>query len=166
MYTTRLRYPHVLSIPAQRAREVRLVVNVNVPFISSFGAAISASDSTIPVTVYHTSSPAMLLSTAHTIYQVPGSAESKLHIVYLICHIHATPRDVVGNALQVLTDLNQAAGELGLGPRPLNVAVGREEGELEVTVDGGLIGDKAKTLDPERESVKTHCACSHTLARL
>lgn len=71
----------------------------------------------------------------------------------------------LGTVLQVLTDLNQAAGELGLGPRPLNVAVGREEGELEVTVDGGLVGEKARTLDAERENVKTHCACCHALAR-
>lgn len=42
--------------------------------------------------------------------------------------------------LQVLSDLNKAAGELGLGPRPLSVNVNKEEGELEVTVKDGLTG--------------------------
>lgn len=55
--------------------------------------------------------------------------------------MYAISLDVGVTTLQVLTDLNQAAGELGLGPRPLNVAVGREEGELEVTIEGGLVGD-------------------------
>lgn len=44
---------------------------------------------------------------------------------------------------QVLSDLNKAAGELGLGPRPLSVAANKEEGELEITVKDGLTGDRA-----------------------
>lgn len=43
--------------------------------------------------------------------------------------------------LQVLSDLKAAAGELGLGPRPLHVNVNQEEGELEVTVQDGLEGE-------------------------
>ncbi|CAM9105718.1 unnamed protein product, partial [Laminaria digitata] len=54
-------------------------------------------------------------------------------------HFDATLSAVNRAWNQVLTDLNQAADELGLGPRPLNVEVGREEGELEVTVEGGLV---------------------------
>lgn len=54
-------------------------------------------------------------------------------------HFDATLSAVNRAWNQVLTDLKQAADELGLGPRPLHVAVGREEGELEVTVEGGLV---------------------------
>lgn len=43
--------------------------------------------------------------------------------------------------MQVLSDLNQAAGELGLGPRPLSVETNKEEGELEISVKDGLAGE-------------------------
>lgn len=46
---------------------------------------------------------------------------------------------IVYRPLQVLSDLNTAAGELGLGPRPLHVTM--EEGELELNVKDGLAGE-------------------------
>lgn len=54
--------------PAERACEVRLVVDVNASFIPLAGVIISASDVTIPVAGYHASSTAVMrFSTAHTI---------------------------------------------------------------------------------------------------
>ena len=48
----------------------------------------------------------------------------------------------------MLSDLEAAAGELGLGPRPLKVNVKQEEGELEVTVKDGLAGKDTRLASP------------------
>lgn len=50
-------------------------------------------------------------------------------------------RPLFRSMVQVLSDLTEAAGELGLGPRPLAVNANQEEGELEVTVKDGLTGE-------------------------
>ncbi|CAM9257531.1 unnamed protein product [Ascophyllum nodosum] len=63
-------------------------------------------------------------------------------------HFDATLSAVNRAWNQVLSDLEAAAGELGLGPRPLKVNVKQEEGELEVTVKDGLAGKDTRLASP------------------
>lgn len=68
---------------------------------------------------------------------------------------------------QVLSDLDKAASDLGLGPRPLHVTV--EEGELELSVKDGLPGetelffffDAVVVVDVTTFSATTAVGCNH-----